>query len=134
MNGNTWTRPAEIMLEKLWREGKFASEIAREMQAAGYKVTRCSAIGKANRMQLPARGSPIVRSYPVRPAPKANLKVIKTMSEPQTGITLLELTPQSCRWPQGDPKREGFTFCGKQREGRSYCGDHEKIAFSKSHR
>jgi GcrA cell cycle regulator len=44
------------------------------------------------------------------------------------GITLLELTNASCRWPKGDPLEPGFLFCGDAsadlKEGRPYCPFH----------
>jgi GcrA cell cycle regulator len=44
-------------------------------------------------------------------------------------LSLLELTPRSCRWPFGDPDRPGFGFCGHaQAEGSSYCGAHRDIS------
>jgi GcrA cell cycle regulator len=44
-------------------------------------------------------------------------------------LTLLELTPHSCRWPFGDPDRRGFGFCGHaQAEGSSYCEAHRDIS------
>jgi GcrA cell cycle regulator len=44
-------------------------------------------------------------------------------------LTLLELTPHSCRWPFGDPDRPGFGFCGHARaKGSSYCEAHRDIS------
>jgi GcrA cell cycle regulator len=40
------------------------------------------------------------------------------------------LTDITCRWPIGDPKMEGFHFCGRAKpEGRPYCEHHAAIAF-----
>jgi GcrA cell cycle regulator len=40
-------------------------------------------------------------------------------------IPLLELEAGMCRWPIGEPKSEGFGFCGGPRaEGISYCPRH----------
>ncbi len=43
----------EERLRALWRDGLSASAIAREL---GGNISRCAVIGKAHRMQLPARG------------------------------------------------------------------------------
>jgi GcrA cell cycle regulator len=44
-------------------------------------------------------------------------------------LSLLDLTPRSCRWPFGDPDRPGFGFCGHaQAEGSSYCEAHRDIS------
>jgi hypothetical protein len=46
-----------------------------------------------------------------------------------------DLKTHHCRWPQGDPGKAGFGFCGDRREGDSpYCGDHRKIATAKSYK
>lgn len=37
-------------------------------------------------------------------------------------VTLLELGPNMCRWPIGDPRLPGFRFCGAPTEpGEVYC-------------
>lgn len=56
-----WNPSAEDMLRRLWGEDKTASEIAKEMTASGHKVTRNMVIGKARRMGLESRPSPIKR-------------------------------------------------------------------------
>lgn len=39
------------------------------------------------------------------------------------------LRPGDCRWPIGDPKEEGFRFCGSPRErGFAYCPHHHDAA------
>lgn len=41
---------------------------------------------------------------------------IKTMTNIEAG---------DCRWPIGDPRHEGFHFCGAQQVlGRPYCAEH----------
>jgi hypothetical protein len=44
--------------------------------------------------------------------------------------TLLELETSDCRWPVGDPRHEGFQFCGApQVLGRPYCIAHWPMSF-----
>lgn len=44
--------------------------------------------------------------------------------------TLAELEAGECRWPIGDPRQEGFHFCGaRQAEGRPYCLAHWQLSF-----
>lgn len=46
------------------------------------------------------------------------------------GVSLLELTPSSCRWPVGDPADEDLKFCGAQcAQGDVYCRGHAEVAF-----
>jgi GcrA cell cycle regulator len=45
---------------------------------------------------------------------------------------LIDLRPESCRWPEGDPGTEGFHFCGEDNRpgGGTYCGAHAARAFN----
>lgn len=44
--------------------------------------------------------------------------------------SLLDLEANECRWPIGDPRKEGFHFCGAQQVlGRPYCIQHWQLSF-----
>ena len=48
-------------------------------------------------------------------------------------LTVTDLDNHSCRWPLGDPKDEGFHFCGKKvRSGQTYCEEHSAIVYVKN--
>lgn len=50
---------------------------------------------------------------------------------PPLRIDIWELKENSCRWPYGDPKDEGFHFCGRPKADLvSYCPHHCKLAFA----
>ncbi len=45
-------------------------------------------------------------------------------------LTLIELTERTCKWPNGDPLSENFSFCGSEAgENGPYCGYHSKVAY-----
>lgn len=47
-------------------------------------------------------------------------------------VKLTDLDNHTCRWPVGDPKDDGFRFCGKKvRVGSTYCEEHSAIAYVK---
>jgi len=52
----SWTDERVTVLKQLWGEGKTAAEIAKEL---GEGVTRNAVIGKAHRLKLSSRMSPI---------------------------------------------------------------------------
>ena len=111
-----WTPERIEMLQALWQEGHSASAIAEKLGG----ISRNAVIGKAHRLFLPSRPSPIKRdeSKPVAPprAPQPPL--------PQ-GV-------QACMWPIGDPKTEGFHFCGEPAHpGRPYCSNHCAQAYQR---
>ncbi|MCB9958576.1 MAG: global cell cycle regulator GcrA-like protein [Rhodospirillaceae bacterium] len=110
-----WTDERIARLSELWGTGKSASEIAEILGG----VTRNAVIGKAHRLGLSGRPSPIKR----REAPPA------PVVEP-TGTTILSLTERMCRWPIGDPRNPGFRFCGRSiLPGHSYCAEHAAQAY-----
>ena len=43
-------------------------------------------------------------------------------------VTLLDLRPDQCRWPEGD--RAPYSFCGAPQEFNSYCSEHQKLSVS----
>ncbi len=51
----------------------------------------------------------------------------KTTKKPKV---LADLEMNDCRWPIGDPRQEGFHFCGaRQIPGRPYCDAHWQMSF-----
>lgn len=116
----SWTDERIDMLRQLWGSGRSASEIAEILG----NVSRNAVIGKAHRLGLSGRPSPIKakREEPARPAP--------VVAEQPAGATILSLTERMCRWPLGDPKEAGFRFCGKMvTAGSPYCAEHAAVAY-----
>jgi len=60
----SWTDERVETLKKLWGEGRTAAEIASELGG----VTRNAVIGKAHRLKLSGRASPIKQSVKKKPA------------------------------------------------------------------
>lgn len=133
----SWTDERVALLKKLWGEGKTAAEIAKELGG----VTRNAVIGKAHRLKLSSRVSPIQqntkkvvkkveekpvvkKSRPMKPKPEVITKPVGELYQ------LSELKERMCRWPIGDPKEENFGFCGDRNiAGLPYCAEHAKIAY-----
>ncbi len=120
----SWTDEKIDKLKSLWGKGLTASQIATEI---GDGISRNAVIGKAHRLKLPSRPSP-VKGAPEKKveAPEPVKKVEKEISR----TSLLDLTEQTCKWPIGHPGDADFYFCGKpSRPGVPYCKDHCKMAF-----
>ncbi len=113
-----WTDDRIEKLKALWDAGQSASQIAKEL---GEGVTRNAVIGKAHRLGLKSRPSP-VKSDKVKakaPARRTAKKDTKQL------ISLLDLTDRMCKWPIGHPGDADFHFCGKNAEpGMPYCAGH----------
>ena len=149
-----WTEQRIEMLRKLWGQGQTASQIATLLGG----VTRNAVIGKAHRLGLTGRPSPIKREgteaaaprrkpaaqrrqQPAVEAPRYSApapEMTETRPEPVVAQTKAPSAPRvaaqagskSCSWPVGDPKQPGFHFCGDAAEaGRPYCAHHCGIAY-----
>ena len=113
-----WTDDRIDQLKKLWDDGLSASQIAKEL---GEGVTRNAVIGKAHRLGLKSRPSPVKTDKEKKKvAPK---RVIKKADKQL--VSLLDLTDRMCKWPLGHPGDADFHFCGKNSEpGMPYCASH----------
>ena len=146
----SWTDERVELLRKLWGEGHTAAEIAKKIG----QVTRNAVIGKAHRLNLPSRVSPIrsKKKATIKPAntnvrplkkvvSKAKKKDAPTVKKNAPQLPkepeiigdvkqLDELKAHDCRWPYGDPQTDKFGFCGAQSlEGLPYCGEHAQMAY-----
>lgn len=122
-----WTDDRVEKLRELWDKGLSASQIAKEL-AEG--VTRNAVIGKAHRMGLASRPSPVKTD----PAKKAQKQAERSAAPKKTAtkgrVSLLELSETICKWPIGHPGEEDFHFCGKlSQPAFPYCADHCREAY-----
>ena len=148
-----WTEDAIARLKALWGEGHSTAEIGRRMG-----VSKNAVVGKAHRLNLPARPSPIRREGPSRPrppavrrvtgptlpplaaaampamaptAPPARLAVVRPAREAPAS-TRFVARPIPCCWPIGEPGTKSFSFCGcESLPGKPYCAEHAAQAYVK---
>ena len=124
--GNVWTDERLEELKKLWAQGLSISQIG---EALG--VSRNAIAGKAHRMGLPKRPSPI--SKPKAEKPKAEPVVEEQDLPLRLELRQLVWSRSKCCWPTGDPKKKGFVFCGDTvAPGKPYCLPHCKEAYTTS--
>lgn len=136
---NSWTREREIILERLWKEGLSASQIARKM---GQGISRNAVIGKVTRMGLASTARPakvykrrkhltITRTPAKRvAAKKPKPKPLPPQPKPVTGgIPFEDLTNTTCKWPITDSLPHRFCGC-KCAPDKPYCDEHAKHAYS----
>ena len=47
-------------------------------------------------------------------------------------IAVVDLGPENCRWPLGDPRSADFEFCRRRKLGGGpYCPEHAALAFQR---
>ena len=107
-NKSVWDKIKLDQLEKLWSEGMPITKIGIELG-----VSRNAIAGKAHRLGLPKRNSPISKSGEPR---KNQIKLSSHENKKELPLKLLlrdvEWSRNACCWPDGDPKLPGFKFCG----------------------
>jgi GcrA cell cycle regulator len=151
-----WTPEQISDLTRLWGEGLTTAEIGKRLG-----ISKNAVVGKAHRLHLPARPSPIKRTGPrpavYRPAtprqpsapraPQAPREPRAPSQSAQTSaaalralanqpsakrLPMMALSASTCRWPIGDPGDNEFHFCGERSlDGKPYCSAHASIAYVK---
>lgn len=130
----SWTDERVALLKKLWGEGRTAAEIARSL---GGGFTRNAVIGKAHRLKLSSRISPVSSTPKVKAANTQRVHVPKVKAAPPPPVKIdvkrikfVDLKERMCRWPLGDPQDADFAFCGCSAvPGLPYCADHARMAY-----
>ena len=126
-NKSVWDKNKLDQLRHFWLEGLPITKIGIELG-----VSRNAIAGKAHRLGLPKRNSPISKSGEPR---KNQSKNIIQENQKELPLKLLlrdvEWSRNACCWPLGDPKLPGFKFCGVSIiPGRPYCDDHSILAYT----
>jgi GcrA cell cycle regulator len=126
MNNLVWNEEKLNKLKVLWDEGLPITKIGNILG-----VSRNAIAGKAHRMGLPKRNSPISKSGD----PRKNQKKVAEENIKELPLKILlrdvEWSRNRCCWPIGDPKLPGFSFCGTSIiPGRPYCEEHSNLAYT----
>jgi GcrA cell cycle regulator len=107
-----WTPERITQLTQLWKEGHSTAEIGRRIG-----VTKNAVVGKAHRLLLTPRPSPLKR----KPGPR-----IQKMVKPK----VIAFSGPSCSWPIGHPGDKSFRFCDASPvPGKPYCAEHARMAY-----
>ena len=121
-----WDEDKLNKLRKLWDDGLPITKIGIEIG-----VSRNAIAGKAHRMGLPKRNSPISKSGD----PRKNQEINNSNNSKELPLKIMlrdvEWSRNRCCWPIGDPKLPGFSFCGTSIiPGRPYCEEHSNLAYT----
>lgn len=123
----SWTDERVAELKRLWETGKSASEIGKILG-----VSKNSVVGKAHRLKLKSRPSPIRRTPFVKPKaaprkepPKPQPQVIHEPAPLPAPRPIVGVKGPKCLWPIGDPGDTDFHFCEAPAvAGKPYCPQH----------
>ena len=134
-----WDENNVTKLRELWDQGLPTAQIGKLL---GF--TKNAVVGKAHRIGLERRPSPIRRTA-VKPdrkkarspvMPKLNFEAKEDSNQngntfqPIVKNLFVKADKRGCEWPVGHPDEMDFHFCGKDRfEDKPYCLDHCAIAY-----
>ncbi len=149
-----WTEETIARLRGLWAEGLSTAEIGRRLG-----VSKNAVVGKAHRLVLPPRPSPIRRggtsvaaprkasprrmagptlpplaSHPgaVRPQPETARAEAAASPSPVRPVPAPRSRSIACCWPIGEPGTSSFRFCDADAtSGKPYCAAHASVAYVK---
>ena len=138
-----WNNENVSHLRELWDQGLPTAQIGKLL---GF--TKNAVVGKAHRIGLERRPSPIRRTAIKPDRKKARSPVIPKLNfentnnlkvnnekdhdsfKPYIKDVFATKQKRGCEWPYGHPDKSGFHFCNKERfEDKSYCFEHCTIAY-----
>ena len=138
-----WDDSNVFRLKELWDQGLPTAQIGKLL---GF--TKNAVVGKAHRIGLERRPSPIRRTAikpdrkkarsPVIPLlnfekkdpEQKEINSIKKTFQPSIKNLFVSNTKRRCEWPLGHPDEAEFHFCNKERfEDKPYCLDHCAVAY-----
>ena len=130
-------------LKELWDQGLPTAQIGKLLD-----FTKNAVVGKAHRIGLERRPSPIRRTAvkpdrkkarsPVMPKlnfennPVANTNYVPEVKtfQPSVKNVFTVNAKRGCEWPEGHPDEPEFHFCNKERfDDKPYCLDHCAVAY-----
>lgn len=134
-----WTPESVDLLKTMWSKGYSAQQISNVLgfpsrNAVIGKVGRLGLLGRrrgANQPKSRKRKSPHIPNAPIQ-HPSRPIRP-GDMPEPKSeGLSLLDLTDRTCRFPHGDPGDDDFHFCGAAKEigAGPYCPYHMRVTYS----
>ena len=138
----SWNDANVARLRELWDQGLPTAQIGKLL---GF--TKNAVVGKAHRIGLERRPSPIRRTAVKPDRKKARSPIVPTLKFEESKEKTKEVLKQQafqpavknlftnqakrgCEWPDGHPDESDFKFCGKVRfEDKPYCIDHCAVAY-----
>ncbi|MDC1047052.1 GcrA family cell cycle regulator [Alphaproteobacteria bacterium] len=137
-----WDESNVARLKELWDQGLPTAQIGKLL---GF--TKNAVVGKAHRIGLERRPSPIRRTAVKTDRKKARSPIVPTLNfeaskeepkelpkqqnfQPAVKNLFTNQTKRRCEWPDGHPDESDFKFCGKDRfEDKPYCINHCAVAY-----
>ncbi len=144
-----WTPEKTQQLRDLFDKGLTGSQMGQILH-----YSRNAIIGKLHRLKLTRAASTNTETRKQRkqeqrnsgasfPPRQSRARIEKSQPQeremspspssapPSLNLSIFQLERGRCRWPEGDPVKPGFSFCGHQTFGPVYCYYHATRAYNR---
>ncbi|TKT74217.1 GcrA family cell cycle regulator [Aquamicrobium sp. LC103] len=115
---------------KLSGRGRASAAPSRPKKAAQPSAPRT--VTRTSRPVAASVGATALQvQFDAEPVARHALRPIQNVVVPMSrNLKLVELSERTCKWPNGDPLAEDFSFCGNDvGEGGPYCAYHSRVAY-----
>lgn len=119
---------------KLSSRGRATASPARQKKSVqGSSVTKSVSRSSASVRSVPVSvgATALKAQFDVEPVARNHMRPVENVVVPiSRRLHLVQLSERTCKWPNGDPLSEDFSFCGNDcADTGPYCGYHARIAF-----
>lgn len=122
MTKREWSQEEVRLLKTMWEQHKTHNEIATALNRTEKMISgKCVRLGLTKRVKIKAVQERVYES-----ATLTNKEI--SMTAYGTKKPLIDLGINECRWPIGDPRHEGFGYCGGIIVRGSYCEQHAALS------
>lgn len=117
---------------KLSSRGRTTAAPVRQKKAAAAASGMKSTVRTAHRPMTTSIGATALQAqFDAEPVARHVVRPVENVVIPiSRRLQLIQLNEKTCKWPNGDPLQEDFSFCGNDpAETGPYCTYHSRIAF-----
>lgn len=118
---------------KLSSRGRTTAAPARQKKtvSSGSSVKSASRAASVTRSVTSIGATALQTQFDAEPVARYHMRPVENVVVPiSRRLELVQLSERTCKWPNGDPLSEEFSFCGNDcADTGPYCGYHSRIAF-----
>jgi GcrA cell cycle regulator len=116
---------------KLSSRGRPAAAVTKPKKPASAPRSASRAAPVARHVTTTIGATALAHQFEVEPAVRYQFRPVEDVVVPiSRRLSLVQLSDRTCKWPNGDPLTEDFSFCGNDAaESGPYCAYHSRLAF-----
>jgi GcrA cell cycle regulator len=116
---------------KLSSRGRPASAAPKPKKQPAPQRSASRAASVARHVTTSIGATALAAQFEAEPVARYQFRPVETVVVPiSRRLKLVQLSDRTCKWPNGDPLTEDFSFCGNDSaESGPYCTYHSRLAF-----